>query len=215
MECDALAPQNATIPMTICTEPSDPCPAEERLPFVHVPLSTEAARQKAVHFLEEKTSTEEAYLAQPEVECTAEIREDIPSSEVAEVIWNRLKSYGWSDAVCAGILGNIMAEVGGQSFDILYSLDVGGYYGICMWYKEYSPDVVGRDIYGQCDYIRESIQSQFDYCGEMFGWTMEDFFSLESPEEAALAFAKVYERCTSASYAIRQVNARKAYERFA
>lgn len=211
MECDALAPQNATIPMTICIEPSEP--AETKLPYAHVVIPKDAAANKADRILEDMTPAEETTFVSQTVQ--AEYKETISSAEAAEVIWNRLKSYGWSDTVCAGILGNIMAEVGGQSFDILYSLDVSGYYGICMWYKEYSPDVVGRDLYGQCDYIRDSIQSQFDYCGELFGWTMEDFFSLESPEEAALAFAKVYERCTSASYAIRQVNARKAYERFA
>ena len=55
----------------------------------------------------------------------------------ASTVWLYLKSVGLNDYVCAGILGNIMAEVGGQTLDISrwsqYSSDSDGYYGICQW----------------------------------------------------------------------------------
>ena len=36
----------------------------------------------------------------------------------ATQVWNGLKALGLNDYVCAGIMGNIMAEVGGQTLDI-------------------------------------------------------------------------------------------------
>ena len=37
---------------------------------------------------------------------------------IATEIWLYLKKQGYNDYVCAGILGNIMAEVGGQTLNI-------------------------------------------------------------------------------------------------
>lgn len=56
---------------------------------------------------------------------------------VATEIWNFMKAQGWNDYVCAGIMGNIMAEVGGQSFNIRYDAYGDGYYGICQWNRGY------------------------------------------------------------------------------
>lgn len=39
---------------------------------------------------------------------------------VATYIWSYFKELGYSNQVCAGILGNIMAEVGGQTLNIQY-----------------------------------------------------------------------------------------------
>ena len=36
----------------------------------------------------------------------------------ATLIWEYMKSLGWNDYVCAGILGNMMAEVGGGTLDL-------------------------------------------------------------------------------------------------
>ena len=53
----------------------------------------------------------------------------------ARQVWNYLRDLGLNQYVCAGIIGNIMAEVGGQTLDIsrwpIYSQN--GYYGICQW----------------------------------------------------------------------------------
>ena len=51
----------------------------------------------------------------------------------ATQIWRYMKAQGWNDYVCAGIMGNIMAEVGGQTLDIRYTLSSSGYYGMCQW----------------------------------------------------------------------------------
>ena len=41
-----------------------------------------------------------------------------------------MKELGWNDYVCAGIVGNLMAEVGGQTLNIDPQLG-NSYYGIC------------------------------------------------------------------------------------
>lgn len=40
------------------------------------------------------------------------------SGDVASQVWTRLKSYGYSDSVAAGIIGNMMRECGGDTLDL-------------------------------------------------------------------------------------------------
>ena len=136
----------------------------------------------------------------------------------ATQIWNYMKNLGWSDAVCAGIMGNIMAEVGGQTLDLsrwsYYSN--GSYYGVCQWSRQYYPSVIGRDIEGQCDFLRDTIRKEINTYGSNYasGMNYEKFLQLDDPQDVALCFAKAYERCGSGSYGVRQSNAVKAYQYF-
>ena len=57
-------------------------------------------------------------------ETTTEINNNIWAEKeakypVATYIWRYMKDLGWSDAVCAGIMGNMMAEVGGHTLLII------------------------------------------------------------------------------------------------
>ena len=56
----------------------------------------------------------------------------------ATQIWRYMKAQGWNDYVCAGIMGNLMTEVGGQTLDIRYTLSSNSYYGMCQWNRGYS-----------------------------------------------------------------------------
>lgn len=134
---------------------------------------------------------------------------------VATYIWSYFKELGYSNQVCAGILGNIMAEVGGQTLDIQYWLSGNGYYGMCQWNKAYS-NIWGASLEEQCDYLRDTIEYEFDTFGSCYkkGFDYDQFLALTDIEKAALAFAKSYERCGSGSYYIRQQNAIDAYNYF-
>ena len=136
----------------------------------------------------------------------------------ATLIWRELKEYGYNDYVCAGILGNIMAEVGGQTLNInyaKYSSSSKGYYGICQWSKSYK-EVWNTSLEQQIKYLYKTIIYEFDTYGFKYKkhFDYDDFYELTNEKEAALAFAKCYERCAKASYEQRQVNATKAYEYF-
>lgn len=136
----------------------------------------------------------------------------------ATKVWNYLKSKGYSDVVCAGIMGNFMTETGGHTL-ALNPTAYGGngkYYGIAQWSVKYYPKVAGKDLDYQLDYLSKTIKREFDACGHLYkkGFTYEDFLKMDSPRDAALAFAKVYERCGSGSYNKRQNGAEIAYDYF-
>ena len=129
----------------------------------------------------------------------------------ARQVWNYLRDLGLNEYVCAGILGNIMAEVGGQTLDISrwpqYSQN--GYYGICQWAggrKERLLNDFGTTLEDQIRFLSV----------ELFEVIPKDnsFYNMQDEKEAALYFAKYYERCNSKYYSIRQTNATKALEYF-
>lgn len=134
----------------------------------------------------------------------------------ATQIWRYMKDLGWNDYVCAGIMGNLMAEVGGQTLNIQYWLYGNNYYGMCQWNKAYCNKVWGADLVGQCDFLSDTIKYEIDTFGYAYakGFNFDSFLAMSNERDAALAFAKCYERCGSGSYTIRQNNAEKAYDYF-
>jgi hypothetical protein len=133
--------------------------------------------------------------------------------------WQFLKQHGYSDAVVSGIIGNMMIETGGRTLKLspnIYDTATGRYYGLCQWSLKYKPEVEGMSFEEQLTYLVNSIEQEFNVFGSRYyeGFTYNDFLKLSSPSEAALAFAKVYERCASKYYGIRQTAAEKAYSYF-
>lgn len=132
--------------------------------------------------------------------------------------WKYLKNLGYSDVACAGILGNLMAECGGNTLvlrPLVYD-DSGNYYGMFQWSTFYYPAVNGVSFEEQLDFYAKTSLNEFAIWGDNFkhGFTIEDFNELTDPREAALAFAKIYERCASWTYKVRQSYAEVAYKYF-
>jgi hypothetical protein len=137
----------------------------------------------------------------------------------ASQIWAYMKNVlHWSDAVCAGVMGNIMNEVGGNTLYLRCTIfdNSGRYYGICQWNAWGYPEVLGQDLEYQLNFLKETVEYEFNVYGIAYAndFDYEDFIALESPEEAALAFAQCYERCARYSYPYRTQNALTAYEYF-
>ena len=143
------------------------------------------------------------------------------SGDVASQVWTRLKSYGYSDSVAAGIIGNMMRECGGDTLDLDWDI-VGHYngdefYGLCQWCLRYTPPgFKGSTVIAQCDYLKQTIQSAFaNYGGNYGGITYIEFLQSDT-RTAAIAFERVYERC--GDYANedsrRANNAERAYNHF-
>lgn len=127
-------------------------------------------------------------------------------------VYKKLRNVGLNKYVCAGIMGNIMAEVGGQTLDISGWVDGSNdhYYGICQWggpRRDRLLNDFGGSIYAQAEFL---IVELFDIIPEG-----SSFYNLTDEKEAALYFARYYERCAEQYYAIRAVNATKALEYFA
>lgn len=139
---------------------------------------------------------------------------------VATQVWRYMKEeLGWNDYVCAGVMGNMMAEVGGQTLNLqpyLYGHSGANYYGLCQWSSRYYPSIQGADVDAQLDFLASTVKKELDTYGYLFrsGLDYEAFCNLTDAEDAAMAFAKAYERCGSGSYGARQRNAIKAYNYF-
>jgi hypothetical protein len=133
--------------------------------------------------------------------------------------WKYLKSLGYSDVACAGIIGNLMAECGGNTLKLdpyVYEKATGKYYGMFQWSTYYYPEIKGGSFEEQLNYYAKTSIQAFKTYGKNYakGFTLEDFNKLTDPREAALAFAKIYERCASWTYGRRQDFAEVAYQYF-
>lgn len=170
------------------------CGYEETHPIIELALKEYEQAEKCLNKYEEKYIGENA---------------------AAVEIWYYLKDAGYNDYVCAGILGNIMTEVGGHSFHIQYWLRNESYAGMCQWSLKYFPDVP-QDVKGQCDLLLDTIEENLNIFGSNYkaGFNYEEFLKLKDEREAALAFAKCYERCHPDYYDIRLDDATMAYDFF-
>lgn len=136
----------------------------------------------------------------------------------ATKVWEYLRQKGFSQEVTCAIIGNMMIETSGGSLYLnptIYSPS-GNYYGLCQWSKKYYPEAHGLSFEQQLEFLLNNIEWEINTFGKCYkeGFKYEDFLKMTDPAEAALAFAKSYERCGSASYEMRQDAAEKAYEYF-
>ena len=163
---------------------------------------------------------EEARIEAEEARIEAMRSEKSGEYPVATQVWRYMKEeLGWNDYVCAGVMGNMMAEVGGQTLNLqpyLYGHSGANYYGLCQWSSRYYPSIQGADVDAQLDFLASTVKKELDTYGYLFrsGLDYEAFCNLTDAEDAAMAFAKAYERCGSGSYGVRQRNAIKAYNYF-
>lgn len=130
---------------------------------------------------------------------------------IAQAVWNRLKSWGLNDHVAAGIIGNIMVEVAGDTLDFsrwrVYSRK--NTYGLCQWLgtrRERLLNDFGGTITDQLNFLYVELYEVIRPDNE--------FYTMTDECEAALYFAKVFERCGKGSYEARQRNATVALKYF-
>ena len=118
---------------------------------------------------------------------TKEQRAEYP---VAAAVWQLLREAGLSEACAAGIIGNMMAEVGGHTLDLDLYMRQGGYYGLCAWSLYYCPEVDGLGAPGQIDFLMKTLDSNM----RVAGGSAEAFLGLTDAREAAKYFSDKYER---------------------
>jgi hypothetical protein len=131
--------------------------------------------------------------------------------------------FGWSEETCAGILGNMMAEIGGGTLNLNnWASDSSSGYGLIQWVGNRYSGIKTR--YGN----KPTVEQQLNYMrDELYGTngvtqqvnTKELNIILnksgsETPERIAYIFACYYERCVSYARAPRKGYARIAYDYF-
>ena len=140
---------------------------------------------------------------------------------VATEAWLYMKNeLGFSDTVCAGIMGNMMAECGGcWTSDLDWDASGSSGYGMIQWLGGRKRQLF--NIYGS----KPSVENQLDFMkNELYGTNgvtkqvtdsqLNKIMNAESPEECAFAFATYFERCGEEHRSIRREYARRAYEYF-
>jgi hypothetical protein len=134
----------------------------------------------------------------------------------ATQVWFFMRENGISAEVTAGIIGNMMMETSGGTLALKPFIYGVGHYGLCQWSLYYKPFMRDTTIEYQLEYLLSDMPVEFGYYGFVYkkNFTYEDFLSLETPEDAALAFVKVYERPGDNSYYARKQAARVAYNYF-
>ena len=127
---------------------------------------------------------------------------------VAAAVWEQLRGAGLSEVCSAAILGNMMAECGGQTLNLdpyIYS----GFYGLCMWSLIYCPEVDGQGVPGQVDYLLKTLESNIT----AGGGSAEAFLAMTDVRAAAKYFSDFYER-PAVWASVRADNAEAALEYF-
>lgn len=155
---------------------------------------------------------------QEEAELQAKLEAKKAQYPVAYDVWMFLKNYGYNDYICAAIIGNMMVECGGNTLDLDYTLYTPDryYYGLCQWNKGGFPHIFDKGVPEQLDLLINTIEYEIDTFGFCYKskFKYNDFIQMINEKDAALAFAKTYERCASFSYAKRQKCAAIAYDYF-
>lgn len=136
---------------------------------------------------------------------------------VATKVWLFLKEeLGYSDAVCAGIIGNMMAECGGHTLDLQWNLYNASYhYGLCQWSSRYYPEMQGANLEEQLAFMAVSFPKVIDQYGYLYqsGMKHEQFKVMDNCGDAAIAFCVIYER-PGGNQNYRRGLAEKAYNYF-
>ena len=114
-------------------------------------------------------------------------------------VWNAMKAKGWTDEVCAGIMGNMMAECGGDGVSKLalnpYAIGDGETsYGLCQWHAGRKDELLnnyGSDIEAQINFLEYELDKYFP--AMLVKWQ-----SLDSYELIAYEFCVYFERPSNA-----------------
>lgn len=136
---------------------------------------------------------------------------------VATTVWLYMRNeLGWNEYVCAGVMGNMMAECGGQTLNLNVYAKNGssGCYGICQWHPRWNKSIQGADLDAQLKYLGEHVEAEFNgWAGDAFNFHYDDFLAIEDCAVAAKKFCIIYER-PGGYDTQRSRNAQKAYEYF-
>lgn len=138
---------------------------------------------------------------------------------VATRLWRHMKEkFGWSDEMCAGVIGNVMAETGARTLDIPFKIYKKGPFGLFQWTKGRHKDIVAK--YGEDATIEEQLDFVYD---ELYGtdgvrkqvknWQREKMLNAKTAEKAAKYFCIWFER-PGGKGTVRPRYARIAYEYF-
>ena len=140
---------------------------------------------------------------------------------VATQAWLYMKNeLGFSDIVCAGIMGNMMAECGGcWTSDLDWDVSSSSGYGMIQWLggrKQQLFSIYGNNpsVENQLNFVKDELYGANGVTKQVTDSQLDKIMNAETPEDCAYAFACYYERCGEEHRWVRRDYARRAYEYF-
>ena len=140
---------------------------------------------------------------------------------VATQVWLYMKEeFGWSDTVCAGIMGNMMAECGGcWTSDLDWNVSSSSGYGMIQWLggrKQQLFNIYGSSpsIEDQLNFMKDELYGTNGVTKQVTDSQLNKIMNADSPEDCAYAFACYFERCGEGHRWVRRDYARRAYDYF-
>ena len=140
---------------------------------------------------------------------------------VATQAWLYMKNeLGFSDIVCAGIMGNMMAECGGcWTSDLDWDVSSSSGFGMIQWLggrKQQLFNIYGNtpSVENQLDFVKDELYGTNGVTKQVTDSQLDKIMNAETPEDCAYAFACYYERCGEGHRWVRRDYARRAYEYF-
>lgn len=140
---------------------------------------------------------------------------------VATQAWLYMKNeLGFSDIVCTGIMGNMMAECGGcWTSDLDWDVSSSSGYGMIQWLggrKHQLFSIYGNNpsVENQLDFVKDELYGTNGVTKQVTDSQLDKIINAETPEDCAYAFACYYERCGEGHRWVRRDYARRAYEYF-
>ena len=140
---------------------------------------------------------------------------------VATQAWLYMKNeLGFSDIVCAGIMGNMMAECGGcWTSDLDWDVSSSSGYGMIQWLggrKQQLFSIYGSNpsVENQLNFVKDELYGTNGVTKQVTDSQLNKIMNADSPEDCAYAFACYFERCGEGHRWVRRDYARRAYDYF-
>lgn len=171
----------------------------------------------------ENRTADVAYYQEKQVEWEEIHKWEVRASEypVATQVWLYMKEeFGWSDTVCAGIIGNMMAECGGcWTQDLDWDVSSSSGYGMIQWLggrKQQLFNIYGSSpsIEDQLNFMKDELYGTNGVTKQVTDSQLNKIMNADSPEDCAYAFACYFERCGEGHRLVRRDYARRAYDYF-
>jgi hypothetical protein len=129
------------------------------------------------------------------------------------------EELGWSDIVAAGIMGNMMAECGGQTLALNWNSNGASGYGLIQWIGNRRASITGKygetpTIIEQIEFVKDELYGTNGVTQQVTDQQRESILNASSPEKCAEKFAMWFERPASTNYSVRRSNAARAYAYF-
>jgi hypothetical protein len=136
---------------------------------------------------------------------------------VASQVYYYLIDNGIPEIAACGIIGNLMAETGGNT--LMLNPYIGNYYyGLAQWGGGRKNMLLSRyhnpSHIEQAQFILDEMRGTNGVSRQVTEEQYNLIINSTSAQDAALYFAKYYERCASWTYSVRQTNSIIAYNYF-